>query len=267
MDFLTTTIYGIVQGLCEFLPISSSGHLALMPYVLNTPDPGPVFDLIMHLGTLFAVLIYFRKKIFLLLSSFYLQLRSRKRNEHSWFIEYFTITTGVTGVLALCFEPISKNYARDLLFIGFNSIFFGILLYTSHRKKITKENFFNTKGHYTSSIFLGIAQSIAVFPGVSRSGITLTTCRFLGVSPREACEFSFLLSLPPVFIGALVKIIKLENFSLLNMPLLWGLCLSFILGITTIHYFLQWISKSSPLIFCLYRIFLGLICIGVYVAK
>lgn len=258
MDFYTATVYGLVQGLCEFLPVSSSGHLALLPFVMSTPDPGPVFDLVMHLGTMLAVILYFRKKIGNLLQF---------RKENRAFITHFIITTGVTGVLALIFEKYSKLYARDLLFIGINSIIFGILLQVSHYQKNRHYQLFSQPKQYLKAIILGLAQAFAVFPGVSRSGITLTTSRFLGMDAVSACEYSFLLSLPPVCIGALVKLIQTNGAHIASLPMLWGLFLSFLLGLSTIHFFLSLIAKSGPWFFCLYRVILGLICIGVYATR
>lgn len=268
MDFTTATLYGLVQGLCEFFPISSSAHLALLPYALEIPDPGAVFDLVMHLGTVCAVLLYFHKNLLSMFKKGLPQLfKINDLDADGYFLRYFIITTGVTGVLALVFEKYSKLYARDLLFIGLNSIIFGALLYYSHFRRISKNNLLGSPGGILSSVILGIAQAIAVFPGVSRSGITLTTSRFIGLGPKQATEFSFLLSLPPVLIGAMIKLIQSSSQIQFSIELLWALALSFGLGILTIHFFLGLVVKKGPGIFCIYRIILGLVCLGVYATR
>ena len=249
MDFISGLIYGITQGLTEFLPISSSGHLAILPFVLKIKDPGVLFDLSMHAGTALSVIVYFKGRIKALLQT--------PKNALTYNL---TIATISTFVLALSLEGVASRYGRNLFLIAFHLFFFGILMWVadafSKSSRQTPTQTFSLKG----AIIIGLSQALAIFPGVSRSGITLTSARFIGVSRTEACEFSFLLSLPVVIAGLFFKLPDFFESSL-NFDLwtcLFGVLTSFSVGLLAIHFFFHSIKKWGLLPFAVYRIGLAL---------
>lgn len=259
MSFFDLLVYGALQGIAEFLPISSSAHLALLPYFLKIDDPGVIFDLMMHLGTALAIIVYFRQDLKLYLRNLKASLTNfQDQSTLVVFNRCIILGTFVTAVCILGFKPISESYGRNPQLIIFNLLFFGILMWLADRKKTNEiEKPLTLK----SAFFIGIAQAVAIFPGVSRSGATLSCSRFLGLSRVEASRFSFLLSLPIIFLGALAKLPELfhgqHSFSLLDCA--GGITVSFVFGLFTIHYFLKLIKKIGLFPFTIYRIILALL--------
>lgn len=258
MSFIEAIVYGIIQGLSEFLPVSSSGHLALLPYVMNIKDPGVVFDLMMHFGTGLAVITYFRKDIFRYVRTFNPSLVNFKMGgEDRWFVRNFILSTFVSVFFIMLLIPVSK-VARDPWFIIFNLSFFGGLLWFADWKN-QKGPFLETPMtagfQYKLAFLIGAAQALAIFPGVSRSGITLTMALILGMRRKEAGSYSFLLSLPIIFAGILKEVPDLmktqSNDSLL--VLLAGIVTSFVVGWATIHFFMKLIGKIHLSYFAVYR--------------
>lgn len=258
-------IYGFIQGVSEFLPISSSGHLALLPYFFELKDPGVIFDLLMHLGTAIAVLLYFHKEVKVLIEQFLLLVFKRNTTD-TVFVQNFLMATFFSFVLILILKKTALTYGRTSLFIGINFIVFGILMFLSDRLKPKGLNLLEVKG-WKQSILIGLSQSIAIFPGVSRSGITLTTSRALGMGRYEAGKFSFLLSIP-VILGSIVfklpDILSGEATYVSPLIIFVGIFSSFIFGLLTIHYFLKLISKIGLAYFSLYRIIIGVSLIYLY---
>lgn len=263
MTVLWAIFYGILQGLTEFLPISSSGHLALVPFFFELKDPGVIFDLMMHLGTAFAICIYFHKELKeLLLQGIYF-FKNRKADENSIFFLNFTLATIITVIFILLVKDFALNYGRNPKFIAFNLIFFGLLLFISDKYgKHGEDLTHNSK--YLKAMVIGFSQMLAIFPGVSRSGITITSARFMALSRDRASRFSFLLSLPIIFASVLYKlkgILKgeevLGEFS--NLHLFLGVFVSFVVGFVTIHFFLKLLNKIGFGIYAIYRLILGII--------
>lgn len=262
MNFLEAIVYGIIQGLSEFLPVSSSGHLALLPYVMHIKDPGVVFDLMMHLGTAFAVVTYFRKDIFRYIKVFTPDLINFKiGGEDRWFVRNFIFSTFVSVFFIVLFIPLSKM-ARNPWFIILNlSVFGGLLWYSDWRNfKMEKlQNPMVAKFQLKLAGLIGMAQAFAIFPGVSRSGITLTMALWLGMRRPEAGAFSFLLSLPIIIAGILHEVPELaqkqDSSSLLI--LMTGVATSFIIGWATIHFFMKLIGKMHLRYFAYYRWFIA----------
>lgn len=247
MSLFDSFLYGLIQGITEFLPVSSSAHLALLPKFLNIADPGVFFDLAMHVGTALAVMVYFRnecKKVFL--------------SPRSPFSQNFLISTFFTVAIALPLKPIAEQYGRNPTYIAFNLAFFGILMMIAdkvggHPRKII------LKKDLIVAATIGLFQAIALFPGVSRSGITLTVSRLFNISRLEASRYSFLLSLPLIAGGFLIKSLEaLKNpVSFSIEECLFGLSISFIVGLLTIHFFLKVIQKLGLISFGFYRIFIA----------
>lgn len=258
MGFELALFYGFIQGISEFLPVSSSGHLALIPFFMSLRDPGVVFDLLMHLGTAFAVIIYFWNELKELFSQMISYLLRDSKRDTSFF-KNFTLSTIATLVLIVLFKKFAFDFGRQPLVIGINFIFFGILMYLADRRegndidltKTTKTN---------NALLIGLAQGLAIFPGVSRSGITLTVARSLKINRLQASRYSFLLSLP-IIIGSIIfklpEIIDGSATSVEPMIMLAGVVFSFIFGIFTIHFFLKLIAKIGLVYFSIYRVLLG----------
>lgn len=257
--------YGIVQGIAEFLPISSSGHLALIPKFFPLKDPGVVFDLVMHFGTALAVILYFRKDILKLINEFIILIKTRNLKKEGIFLQNFAFATIISVIFILLIKDLALDYGRNSVFIGFNLIFFGILMYISDRKQNIDIDL-NSQRDFKRAFLIGMSQSLAIFPGVSRSGITLTASRFSGLSRIEASRFSFLLSLPIILASIIYKAPKIFSGEAIHVDLsvvLLGTIVSFIVGILSIHFFLKIIAKMGLWVFTVYRIILGIIILWV----
>lgn len=259
MSFLEAVVYGVIQGLSEFLPISSSGHLALLPYIMKIDDPGVVFDLMMHLGTALAIIFYFWKDI-----KGYLNINGPSR----WFVRNFTFSTFISILAIFALMPIAKH-ARSAQLIVFNLSFFGGILWLADWINSRKASLLDSPMYSSLQLqlagLIGLAQALAIFPGVSRSGITLTAALLLGMRRKDAGQFSFLLSLPIIFAGIIKEIPDLiknqDNSSLLI--LLTGVGTSFVVGLLTVHFFMSVISTIKLKYFAFYRWLIALIMIFV----
>ena len=268
MDIYWALFYGFIQGISEFLPISSSGHLALIPFFAKLEDPGVVFDLLMHLGTAIAVILYFHKEVKRLVVECF-ELFFKRNLEGTIFLQNFAVATGFSFLLILLIKNIAFAYGRNPIFIGINFIVFGLLMYLSDRKKNSGLDLTQQKG-FKSAIIVGLSQSLAVFPGVSRSGITLTTSRYLGMSRVEASRFSFLLSLPVILGSIVFKVPEIVSGEATFVPMsivVIGVLSSFFFGIITIHFFLKTISKIGLKYFSIYRLIIGSILIFLAISK
>lgn len=259
MRFYEAIIYGVIQGLSEFLPVSSSGHLALLPHIMRINDPGVVFDLMMHFGTGLAVFIYFRKDILGYAKVFTPALVDLKQGgEDRWFVRNFIVATFISVLMILLLIPVAKM-ARDPMLIVINLSFFGLVLWVAdivNRKRPSHLDSPMTHGmQWKIAMLIGLAQAIAIFPGVSRSGITLSVALLLGMRRREAGAFSFLLSLPIIFAGILKEIPDLmkEGNADHLIILLTGIATSFVVGWLTIHFFMKLIGKIHLVYFSIYR--------------
>jgi undecaprenyl-diphosphatase len=268
MSIYISILYGLIQGLSEFLPVSSSGHLALLPYFMNFKDPGIFFDLMMHIGTGLAVLIYFKADVLRIIKgSIFILVNPTKFKEADPFTLNFIFATICSVIIILAIKDLAFEFGRSSNLIAGNLIFFGIIMYFSDRRSVKKRELspMLTERKWLHSFIIGASQALAVFPGVSRSGITITSARFLGLSRKEASSFSFLLSLPIIFAAAAKKLIDVnfvvgDNIGM--TPLLIGLAVSFVVGIVTIHFFLKLISQTPLAIFSIYRIIIGIIILA-----
>lgn len=259
MTWFQAIIYGLIQGLSEFLPVSSSGHLALLPYVMSIPDPGVVFDLMMHLGTALAVIIYFRHQIVTYAQTLSPKLVDfRVGGRARWFTRNFIFSTFVS-IFFIILLLIPSKLARNPWAIVANLSVFGLLLWVSdlrnRRRSSHLEAPMEQGMQWKLAGLIGMAQALAIFPGVSRSGVTLTMALFLGMRRKEAGEFSFLLSLPIILAGIFKEIpdlMKEGNTDSLGV-LLVGVATSFLVGWLTIHFFMKLIGKLELGYFAAYR--------------
>ncbi|MCT4640806.1 MAG: undecaprenyl-diphosphate phosphatase [Bacteriovoracaceae bacterium] len=253
-------LYGFIQGVSEFLPVSSSGHLALLPHLVKIKDPGVIFDLVMHLGTAFAIILYFKNEVKKLVLEFLEVLKTRSF-KHANFLMNFVMATAASVLLILILKDYGKSVGRNPNIIAFNLIFFGIVMYFSDRCRFDKSISMNNS-HIVKAIIIGLTQALAVFPGVSRSGITLTSSRFLKITRVEASRFSFLMSLPIILASVAYKlpgIIDGEETHVSMGLIFIGVLSSFFFGLITIHFFLKAIAKIGLLPFTIYRIIIGVL--------
>lgn len=262
MSFEWALFYGFVQGISEFLPISSSGHLALIPFFMNLRDPGVVFDLLMHLGTAFAVIIYFWRE----LKELWLQMLSyvfRTNKKETSFFKNFVISTFATLILIILLKKVAFDFGRQPLIIGINFVVFGVLMFLADLREGRDLDLTKTTAK-KNALLIGLAQGLAIFPGVSRSGITLTIARSLKINRLQASRYSFLLSLPIIIGSIIFKLPEIMNGTAVSVEpsiMLSGVIFSFLFGIVTIHFFLKLIAKIGLIYFSLYRVLIGLILI------
>lgn len=262
MTWIDAFFYGIIQGVTEFLPVSSSGHLALLPHYLKISDPGVAFDLAMHVGTALAVFVYFFKEIKTIFTSALAKDQTSDLGAGRNKLFNMMISTVVTFVLVFLLKDVASSFGRSAAMISLNLVIFGALMwFFDHRGVSNKTSLMSKKVDYKRAILIGLFQGLAVFPGVSRSGATLTISRFLKLSRMEATRYSFLLSLPVIFAGFIYKLPEVLNsntaFSFLSLGI--GLVLSFVVGLLTIHYFLKLISTTGLWVFSIYRFIMAFI--------
>ena len=258
MSWLQLIILALIQGLSEFLPISSSAHLILPQAILGWEDQGTLIDVMAHFGSLFAVLIYFRKDVAAMISGFF-DLMRRKLNRNSALALNLIIAS--PPALALGFFLSKFGYdvlLRSPLIIAFTTIFFGVLLWVSDIKgreeKTTEE--LTWKG----ATLMGCAQALALIPGTSRSGITMTAARFMNMTRVESARFSMLMSLPIIGAGGLYALLKLMTEPSGTAGFYDGILvavLSFIAAYGCIALFMKWVSKIGFFPFMVYRLLLG----------
>ena len=240
-------ILAIIQGITEFLPVSSSSHLILISNYINFNNQNLSIDVSLHIGSFLAVITYFFKDI--------INFFRDKKLFYKILLSSFPVM--VVGYILVKYNFI--NTLRNIELIAWTTIIFGILLYIADKFKLQKK--INNDLSYKSAIFIGFFQVLSLIPGVSRSGITITAARFLKFERYDSAKISFLLSIPTlggVSIFGLNNLISSESleFSFLN---LLSITLSFIFSLITIKFFLSFIKKFSLKIFVIYRIFLGLI--------
>ena len=259
LDFFQVTILAVLQGATEFLPISSSGHLILPSLIFSMKDQGLTFDIAVHVGTLFAVLVYFRDDLQRLVFALTLSVFQRKHSEDSklaWMLLAATIPAGLSGLL---FATQVEQYARSLILIGFTSIIFGLLLFVSDRsgsKQLTLADM-----NWKTALLIGFSQVLALIPGTSRSGVTMTAALFCNLDRAAAARFSFLLAIPIITASGLLRGIQLlqtDTESVGWLVLLYAIFISAVVAYLCIHYFLQLIERIGFLPFVIYRVLLGI---------
>jgi undecaprenyl-diphosphatase len=262
MNIFDIIIFSLTQALTEFLPISSSGHLILLAYFKDIPS-NLAFDVALHLGTVLAILIYFYKDIWQIIIGFFINLKTPSNLKTSLVPQIIiaTIPAVVVGGLIAYFKI--ADFLRILPIIGINLIVFGILLYFIDKKSNQKIVLFNI--NYKQSILVGLAQALALVPGVSRSGICFTMGRFLGIEKSSAIRFSFFISIPAILGAAFLELVKESTVSSFDiMPFLIGAVLSFFFGLLVIKFLMIFIQKFSFKVFAIYRVLLGLFVLYYY---
>ena len=262
MTILQAIILGLVQGLGEFLPISSSAHLVLVPWFFGWTDPGLTFDIALHLGTLFAVVLYFWKDWWQLITKGLTEVRS-VQGRLFWYLAAASIPGGIAGFLL---EKEAETIFRAPMLIAGMLIVMGGFLYWADRKS-SKTTGINQIS-FGTSILIGVSQALAIIPGVSRSGITMTAGLLLGLTREGAARFSFLLSAPIIFGAALVKLPRvMADPSMMSADFLTGVLISCITGIASIGFLLRYVQTKNFLPFVWYRFILGALVFVVALAR
>ena len=271
MTILQALILGVIQGLTELLPVSSSAHLNVIPWILNWTENAKFmeefsgsFDVALHFGTLIAIGIFFFKDWIQLITSGFKKVVNKEDSTEGKIFWYLVIATIPAGILALVLDKISDsligdNFKLEMGLIAFALIIMGIILAIVDKRSENKYNY----EHITlkQSVLVGISQAIAAaFPGVSRSGITMTIARALKIDRESAAKFSFLLSTPIVAAAVLVDI---SEFALTSVAFWVGVIASFIVGIIVVKFLMDYLKKGSFKVFAIYRILLGILIFGV----
>ncbi|MCV2403828.1 undecaprenyl-diphosphate phosphatase [Marinomonas sp. C2222] len=247
----------LIQGLTEFLPISSSAHLILPAQLLDWQDQGLAFDVAVHIGSLVAIVAYFYKDLVKITIAWCVSLKQRRSSEDSrlaWWVVIATIPACAAGLL---FNDFISTHLRSIEVIGYTTIGFGVLLWWAdhYGTSLKSERDLGIK----SVLYIGFAQALALIPGTSRSGITMTMGRFLGFSRESAARFSFLLSIPLILAAGSVKFLELlsSNITIDWMSIIAGVVLSAISAYACIFLFLKWLNRIGFFPFFVYRLILG----------
>jgi len=261
VDLFQSIILGILQGLTEFLPISSSGHLLIFPAILGWEDPGAAFTAVIQLGTEAAVLIYFRKDLWNIARDWLISLRRPEiRGELNprmgW---YLIIATIPISILGLAFQDQIETAARNLWLVGSMLIVFGLVLgradaVGTHKREVGELSF-------RDGVIIGLAQSLALIPGVSRSGATISAGLFLGLNREAAARFAFLLAIPAVVLSGFYELYKLvsgkEQFDEPMINIAVATLVAFVVGYAVISWFLKYLTSHSMSVFVWYRLIVG----------
>jgi undecaprenyl-diphosphatase len=268
VDALQAIVLGIVQGLTEFLPVSSTAHLRIVPAFFGWDDPGAAFTAVVQLGTMAAVLVYFRADLMRVARAWLRSVRDRSARREldariGWYIVLGTIPIGIFGVL---FKDQIENGARDLYLIATALIVLGLVLLVAEKVSTRSRSMEQIQAR--DGLVVGLAQALALVPGVSRSGATITAGLFLGLDRPTAARFSFLLSVPAIVLSGLYGLLEIftgdEDVSLGALAL--ATIFAFIFGYASIAFLLRYLVTHSTLVFVVYRVALGAITIALTAA-
>ena len=284
IEIIQSIIVGGIQGISEFLPISSSGHLVIIPYIFKWDYNGLNFDIALHFGTVIAIVVYFWKDwmgiiteaiknlqftIYNLQSNSNGKMTNEKRAmENSIYppnlLWQILVASIPAAILGLFLDEYVETYLHSPLLIAFNLAFFGVLLWLMD--KYSKSTYAIKNITFAQSFLIGCAQAVALFPGVSRSGITMTAARSIGLDRKNAARFSFLLA-TPAMIGAFLISAKEIVGQDLNLVFLSGVVASTVFGFFAIKYLLKYLEKGNFSVFVWYRIVLALAILFIYFTR
>jgi undecaprenyl-diphosphatase len=270
MPLYQAIILGIVQGLTEFLPISSTAHLAIIPQLLHWNDPGGLaFDIALHVGTLAAILIFFfRDWVKIILATLGIPFAGGPNDENTRaLLPYLIVGTIPVGIAGLIFKKQAEGPWRNLVVMGVMMIVIGILMYAGD--KFGREKRGLNQISWADALWIGLSQALAIVPGTSRSGITITTGRFRHLSREAAARFSFLLSTPAIAAAAAKDFLDLRKEggipAGMGTSYAVGILVSGIVGIIVIKFFLKYLKNHTLAIFVWYRIIFGIIIVALAV--
>jgi undecaprenyl-diphosphatase len=266
MELIRAIVLGVVQGLTEFLPISSSAHLRIVPELFGWPDPGAAFTAVIQLGTMAAVLLYFWSDLWKIALTWLRSLRDPAlRGElearMGWYLIIATLPIVLFGV---AFADQIETGARDLRLVGTMLIVFGIILYVAD--KSGRESRELDEVNTTDGVSIGLAQSLALIPGVSRSGATISAGLFRGFTREAAARFSFLLSVPAVVLSGVYELKDVGSGTYGVVPTIVATVLAFVVGYAAIAWLLRFLVNHTVLVFVVYRIALGIVVLTLVAA-
>jgi undecaprenyl-diphosphatase len=265
MDILQIITLALLQGLTEFLPISSSAHLILVPQIVEAwQDQGLAFDVSVHVGTLSAVVLYFRKDLTPMAQDWFRSLTTRKQTSNSrlaWAVLLGTIPVGLAGLL---FKDFVETELRSPIVIASATILFGLVLWWADVKGKRQRD--EHKINWVDVLVIGCAQALALIPGTSRSGATMTAGLIMGLTRQAAARFSFLLSIPVITLSGLLV---LKDIIEQSAPVDWsalviGTVLAGVTAFLCIHYFLKLLDRIGMLPFVIYRLVLGVALLYIF---
>ncbi len=257
MDLFHSLFLGILQGITEFLPISSSAHLILVPALAGWADQGVAFDLAVHVGTLLAVILYFHRDVTALARDCVTSVVQRRfvgQGRLAYFLVLGTLPAAVAGLMLL---DLIDNQLRSVQIIFFTTLVFGLLLgWADWRPNRQRE--LSTLG-WRDALLVGLAQAVSLIPGTSRSGATITAGLLLGLSREASSRFSFLLAIPITGLAASAKLLEVasSDTSVDWLSFLVGGVTSFLMALTAIHFFLKWLNRFGMWPYVIYRVVLA----------
>ncbi len=260
IDWWQTAVLALVQGLTEFLPVSSSAHLILSAQLLGWQDQGLAFDVAVHVGSLLAVLVYFRSDLAELSLGSFQELRDGNPDKHLFMVLCLLVATIPAGLAGILAKDWVASELRSLHVIAATTIGFGLLLGWADRRGGGRQSL-TLRG----AIWIGLAQALAIVPGTSRSGVTMTMALMCGLGRSESARFSFLLSIPIIAAAGLLEVIEMvSSGSAVNWGgLLVAAGLSGVAAFACIGWFIGLIERVGFLPFVIYRVLLGLVLLGV----
>lgn len=262
MDIFQAIVLAIVQGIAEFLPISSSAHLILVPELIGWADQGLAFDLAVHVGTLLAVVVFLKKEIQQIVPAWFVGWKSFHWDTYGklgWLIILATIPLGIAGLLL---QDIVENDLRSALIIAASTLFFGLLLGWADRGGDQNSKPLESIT-WKQTLMVGMAQAFALIPGTSRSGVTMTALLALGFSRIASARFSFLMAVPAIALPGLLKGMELATT---NEPVAWsflivGAVISAMMAFACMHWFMRFVERVGMMPFVIYRILLSIVIV------
>lgn len=257
MEWLQLLVLALIQGLTEFLPVSSSAHLILPSQLFGWQDQGLAFDVAVHLGTLLAVLWYYRERLLHMTAGTWQGLRQRQLNDDLRLVLLLGWATLPAVIFGFLFHGLIETYSRSVLVIGTTTLLFGSLLWFADARGARRLPL--AAVGIGIATLVGLAQALALIPGTSRSGVTITAALLLGLKREDAADFSFLLSIP-VILGALVLMVgdvSLEEQLYSPIQLLLACLVAALVAYLTIRFFIALLNRVGMLPFVIYRLLLG----------
>ncbi|MCZ6639036.1 MAG: undecaprenyl-diphosphate phosphatase [Thermodesulfobacteriota bacterium] len=267
MDLLQSIILGAIQGITEFFPVSSTAHLVLLPWFFSWTDQGLPFNVALHMGSLIAIIYYFWRDWILIIKEFLQSvLKGSFEGRPNGKTGLYLVIATVPGALAgLLFEEYAAGLLRHPLSIAFSLSFFGVILYFSDR--VSKKNKTVGEMNIVDCIIIGLSQALAIIPGVSRAGITITGAMFRNLNREEAAKFSFLLGAPLIAGAGVFEARHLEYSAVMSVPFIAGVLASAVFAFLAIKYLLRFVRKSSYTVFVIYRLGLAVLIVFLYLTR
>jgi undecaprenyl-diphosphatase len=264
VDINQAVILALLQGFTEFLPISSSAHLILMPVIAGWDDQGLAFDVAVHVGTLTAVVLYYREQLRMMVADFVESVRGRQATSDSRMVWYLVFGTIPVGLFGIAMPAAIENALRSPLVIAAATILFAFLLWWADKNG--RESVEDSALNWKLALLIGFFQAVALIPGTSRSGITISAGLLLGFRREFAARFSFLLSIPAIALAGMLKTVELiqSASSVAWSAVVIGIGVSAVTAYLTIGWFIALLRRIGLFPFVVYRFLLGVVLLGVF---